>query len=137
MPPQPINETLPVDWRVSPDWLPSAGAIHLYFVFPNGTRIDITRWASIIVMTGTPQRLSLWLANVTAAVGQPLLPGDSVLLSAKCAYSPKGPLQIFLSYPRTFSMAGSIQTWNKPNLQGLGTVGQVSQSFIAYARVNR
>ena len=81
-----LNETLPLDWVVSPAWMPATGAIHVFY--GNGTSLanetDITQSSTIAVSTGNPEVVHLAIANFTAtAIGHPLMPGQSIMFSVK------------------------------------------------------
>lgn len=101
-----VNETLPVDWAISPPWIPGNGAIHVYFAnTPSlSTNLEITQTSTITVSTGNPQVVYLAIPNFNAtAIGHPLMPGQSILLSVKMAYALKGTRQSAASYPRNYT----------------------------------
>src|SRR2546427_4647027 len=102
-----LNDTLPVDWMVSPAWIPpkgSVGAIHVFYA--NGTSLasetEITQPSTITVSTGNPETVQLAISNFTATtIGHPLMPGQSILLSVKLTYVLIHTSQSASTFPRT------------------------------------
>jgi len=101
-----LNETLPIDWTVSPPWMRGKGAAHVYFANTTslGANLEITQQSSLTVSSGNPETVSLAIANFTATmIGHPLLPGETVLLSVKLAYGLVKTSQSLASYPRNYA----------------------------------
>jgi len=133
-----LNETLPIDWTVDPPWMPARGAIHVFYANTTSlsTNPEITDASTITVSAGNPQTVTLAIPslNVTA-IGHPLMPGQSVLLSVKLTYSLIKTSQSFASYPRNYTDTASAAAWTLPSFAGTESSGSGSAFFIAYAKV--
>ena len=133
-----LNETLPVDWKVDPAWMPALGAIHVYFANTTSlaTNPEITQPSTIKVSTGNPEAVIVSIPSLNATVlGHPLMPGQSVLLSVKLTYGLIHTSQSPASYPRNYTDTASAAAWSRPNYMGIEASGTASASFIAYAKV--
>ncbi len=136
-----LNETLPVDWLVSPAWMPpkgSVGAIHVFYA--NGTSLanetEITQPSTIAVSPGNPEDVHLAIANFTAtAIGHPLMPGHSLLLSIKLRYGLIGTSQSATSYPRNYTDTTVAAAWTQASFTGTRFNGSGSAFFTADAKV--
>lgn len=133
-----VNETLPVDWTVDPPWMPAVGAIHVFFENTTSlaTNPDITQPSTISVSTGNPETVQLASANLAAtAIGHPLMPGQSILLSVKLIYALKGTSQSASSYPRNYTDTAVAAAWAQASFTGTESTGSASAFFIADAEV--
>ena len=133
-----MNETLPVDWEVSPPWVPGVGSIHVYYANNSSlaTNPEITQPSTITVSTGNPETVTLAIPNFNStAIGHSLLPGQSILLSVKLAYGLVMTSQSFASYPRNYEDSASASAWSLPFYTGTESSGAGSAFFVAYARV--
>ncbi len=136
-----LNDTLPVDWMVSPAWMPpkgSVGAIHVFYA--NGTGLssetEITRPFTITVSTGNPGRVQLAISNFTATtIGHPLMPGQSILLSVKLSYGLMRTSQLASSYPRNYTDTAAGVAWTQASFAGVESSGSGSAFFMADAKV--
>ncbi len=133
-----LNETLPMDWVISPPWMPAKGAIHVFFA--NTTSLvtipEITQPSTITVSTGNPQIVHLAIPSFNAsAMGHPLMPGQTLLLSIKTNYLPRGTSQAFKSYPRDYPDIMSTAAWVQPSYRGSEALATSSAFFKAYAKV--
>ena len=136
-----LNDTLPVDWMVSPAWMPpkgSVGAIHVFYA--NGTGLssetEITRPFTITVSTGNPGRVQLAISNFTATtIGHPLMPGQSILLSVKLSYGLMRTSQLASSYPRNYTDTAAGVAWTQASFTGVESSGSGSAFFMADAKV--
>ncbi len=130
-----MSETLPVDWKVSPKWLPAKGAIHVFFQFTAGTLVEITNPTTITVTNGNPQTVSVMIPDISAtAAGKGLDPGESILLSVKTAYGLVGTPQSLASYPRTYTDTASASAWTDASFTGAKASDGASGFFIAFAK---
>jgi hypothetical protein len=124
-----LDDTLPVDWAVSPRWIPSVGSIHVFFA--NSTSLsanpDITQASTITVSTGNPQVIHLAISN--------FMPGQSLLLSVKLRYGLVGTTQSATSYPRTYTDNSSASAWTQGSYSGAQSTGNGSAFFVADAEV--
>jgi hypothetical protein len=132
-----VNETLPIDWTVSPQWTPGKGAVHLYFA--NTTILarnpEITQQSTIAVSSGNPETVSLTISNLTATIiGHPLLPGQSVLLSVKLTYGLVKTSQSLASYPRNYLDTTTTVAWTGPSYTGIKASATGSGLFTTYAK---
>src|SRR2546422_322656 len=108
-----LNDTLPVDWMVSPAWIPpkgSVGAIHVFYA--NGTSLasetEITQPSTITVSTGNPETVQLAISNFTSTtIGHPLMPGQRILLSLKLTYGLIHTSESASSFARNSNAAAS------------------------------
>ena len=133
-----LNETLPVDWTVHPAWLPSKGAVHVYFVYANRTRTEITNPKMITVSSSTanPQTLTLNVPDLNATIaGSPLMSGETVLVSGQLVYSLIGTLQSGLTYPRVHIDSSMVSAWTQPFYAGGQVTAPGFTSLVAYAKV--
>ncbi len=133
-----LNESLPVDWVVSPAWTPSAGAIHVFFANSTSlaTNLDITQPSTITVSQGNPETVSLSIPSVnTTLIGHPLMPAQSILLSVKLTYDLKGTSQSASGYPRNYTDTSLAVAWTKASFTGIESTGSGSAFFTAYAKV--
>ncbi len=136
-----LNETLPVDWSVSPAWNPpkgSAGAIHVFYA--NSTSLanetDITQPSTITVSTGNPEMVHVAIPSLNATgIGHPLMPGQSILLSVKLSYGLVKTTQSSNSYPRNYTDTAIATVWTQVSFSGTAFVGSGSAFFIADAKV--
>ena len=136
-----LNDTLPVDWMVSPAWMPpkgSVGAIHVFYA--NGTGLssetEITQPFTITVSTGNPGRVQLAISNFTATtIGHPLMPGQSILLSVKLSYGLMRTSQLASSYPRNYTDTAAGVAWTQASFAGVESSGGGSAFFMADAKV--
>jgi YVTN family beta-propeller protein len=133
-----LNETLPVDWTIDPPWMPALGAIHVYYANTTSlaTSPEITQASTITVSTGNPETVQLAIPSLNAtAIGHPLLPGQSILLSVKLSYGLIKTSQSFTSYPRNDTDTASAVAWTLPSYTGAEASAAGSAFFIAYAKV--
>jgi len=132
-----LNDTLPVDWTVSPPWMPAKGAIHVFYA--NGTSLanesDITQPSTITVSTGNPETVHLAISNLASAIGHPLMPGQSILLSVKLTYGLIHTIQLASSYPRNYTDTAAGAAWTQASFTGIESSGTGSAFFIADAKV--
>ncbi len=131
-----VNETLPVDWKVSPQWLPAKGSIHVYF--GNSTSLatnpDITDPSTITLSIGNPETVTLAIPDLNrTGIGHPLLPGQHILLSAKLSYSLVKTEQQSTSYPRYYDYDARSTTWSQPSYGGIESSSSAPGIFRAYA----
>ena len=133
-----LNETLPVDWTVTPSWLTGKGAIHVYFAntISLATNLEITQPSTITVTTGNPEVVQVAISSLNATtLGHPLMPGQSILLSVKLTYGLIKTSQSFASYPRNYSDIASAAAWTLPSYAGAKASATASALFTAYAKV--
>jgi len=133
-----LNETLPVDWTVTPSWLTGKGAIHVYFAntISLATNLEITQPSTITVTTGNPEVVQVAISSLNATtLGHPLMPGQSILLSVKLTYGLIKTSQSFASYPRNYSDIASAAAWTLPSYTGAKASATASALFTAYAKV--
>jgi len=131
-----LNETLPVDWMVHPAWQPSHAAIHVYFVYANGTKVDITDPGTITVTLGELSSIALNIPNLNATTaGSLLVSGESILVSVQLSYQLTGTSQLFSSYPRSYSSITDFVAWTQASYSGGQTLAVASGSFSTYCKV--
>ncbi len=131
-----LNETLPLDWAVSPAWLPAVGAIHVYFANTTSlsTNPEITQPSTITVSKGNSEVVQLAISNFNStAVGHPLMPAQSLLLSVKMSYLLTGSSQVLQSYPRNYPNIATVAVWVQQSYSGSEVLATGSASFRAVA----
>lgn len=112
------------------------GAVHIFFVFTNGTRVEITRQSQVTVTLGNPETVSLSIPGLNAtAAATPLPPRGSILLSAKISYELVGTNQGARSYPRNYTDTASAVAWTAPSFTGTRASRSAGGFFLAYAKV--
>ncbi len=133
-----VNETQPVDWTVDPPWRPAVGAIHVFFANTTSlaTNPDITQPSTVTVSKSNPQTVILSIPSLNAtAIGHPLMPGQSILLSVKLTYGLIRTSQSAGSYPRNYTDTASAAAWSMPSYKGTEVSGTASAFFVADAKV--
>jgi hypothetical protein len=133
-----VNETLPLDWKVDPPWMPAQGAIHVFLANTTSlpTNPEITQPSTIKVATGNSQTVGLSIPSFNAtAIGHPLMPGQSILLSVKLTYGLIGTSQSASSYPRNYTDTALAAAWTKASFMGTESTGSGSVFFTADAKV--
>ena len=133
-----LNDVLPVDWQVSPTWIPSTGAIHVYY--ENTTSLaanpEITDPSTIAVSATNQEIISLNIPSLSnTRIGHSLLPGQSILVVAKLGYSLDHAAQSFASYARNYSETASVVAWTLQSYTGNGVSATGSAFFVAYVKV--
>ncbi len=133
-----VKETLPIDWIVAPHWIPSHGAIHVFYQnSPSlATNLEITDPTTISVSTGNPETVFLAIPSLSStAIGHSLLPGQTILLEVKLDYGLDGTAQSAASFPRVNPDTASATGWTMIAFTGTQMTGSATGSFIAYAKV--
>ena len=133
-----LDETLPVDWTVSPPWMPAKVGVHVYY--GNGTGLspnpEITQPSTITVSQDNPSRVHLTISDLTATIiGHPLMPGESILVSIRLSYGLVRTSQSPASYPRDYTDMANVAAWSQPYYTGTEASTSTSDSFTAYARI--
>ncbi len=134
-----LNETLPVDWVISPPWMPALGAIHVFYANTTSlaTNPEITQPSTITVSgPSPPQTVHVAIPSFNAtAIGHPLLQNQSILLEVKLDYALDGTTQSASTYPRNYTDTASATAWSGASYMGNSTSGNASGFFVAYAKV--
>jgi len=133
-----LRDMLPVDWQVSPSWIPPKGAIHFYYANTTSleTNPDLTDPSTITVSASNPETISFNVPSLNdTGIGHPLLQGQSILLSAKLSYNLDQTSQSFASYPRTYTDTATAVAYTRISYAGIQTRGTGSASFTAHAKV--
>lgn len=133
-----LNDALPADWQVSPAWIPPKGAIQVYYANTTSlaTNPDITDPSTILVSTGNPETISINIPSLSdTGIGHALLPGQSILLSAKLSYGLDQTSQTSASYPRIYNDAASAIGYTAISYAGTQATATGTASFVAYAKV--
>ncbi len=133
-----LNETLPVDWKVDPAWVPAIGAIHVFFANTTSllTNPEITQPSTITASSGNPQTVHLAIPSFNAtAIGHPLMPGQSILLSVKLTYGLIHTSQSASSYPRNYTDTVVAVAWTQASFTGTESTGTSSAFFVADSKV--
>ncbi len=133
-----INDTLPVDWVISPPWMPAKGGIHVYFSDHTtlANSLEITVPSTITTANGNPQTVQLAIPNINAtAIGHALLNGQSILLGVKLDYGLDKTTQSAASYPRNYIDTASAVAYPQASFTGAQSSGNGSAFFVAYAKV--
>ncbi len=133
-----LNDTLPVDWVVNPHWKPGLGAIHVYFANTTSllTNPEITQPSTITVASGNPQTVHTAIPSFNStAIGHPLMPGQSILLSVKLTYNLRDTGQAASSYPRNYTDTAVAAAWTQTSFTGTESTGSGSAFFTADAKV--
>jgi sugar lactone lactonase YvrE len=133
-----LNDTLPGDWVINPVWKPALGAIHVYFANTTSlaTNPEITQPSTVTVSTGNPEIVHLAVPSFNAtAIGHPLLPGQSILLSVKLSYGLIGTSQSASSYPINYTDTAIAAAWTQPTFTGTESTRSRLAFFTADAKV--
>ncbi len=131
-----LDETLPPDWRLSPQWTVSHNAVHVYFEYSNKTRIEITQGANVMVQTGNPEQINIQIPDLTAtSVGKALESGEAVVFSVKLAYALVTTNQLSSSFPRSYSNTASVKAFTGASYSLLQTHGESGTNFTTEAVV--
>ena len=133
-----LSDLLPVDWQVSPSWIPPKGAIHVYYANTASlaTNPDITEPSTITVSSSNPETITVNIPSLNdTGIGHPLLPGQSILLAAKLSYALDQTSQTSASYPRTYNDLATVIGYTAISYAGTQTTATGTASFIAHAKV--
>jgi Dockerin type I domain len=133
-----LSDVLPVDWHVSPAWLPPQGGIHVFYANTSSltTNPEMTDSSTISVSVSNPETVFLNIPNLNnTVIGHPLLPGQSILLLAKLGYGLKGASQSLASYPRTYVDTATAVAWTQVSYTGNQATATGSGSFVAHANI--
>jgi hypothetical protein len=130
-----VNETLPVDWVVTPTQGKSAIQVFYGNTTSLATNPQVTP-SSITVTTGNPETVSLAIPSLdSTSVGHPLFSGQSILLGVKLAYGLDKTSQSALSYPRNYTDIATGTTWTAASFTGTAFSGAGSAFFVADAKI--
>ncbi len=134
-----LNDTLPVDWVISPPWMPAKGAIHVFFANATSlaTNPEITQPSTITVSPGPPEIVHLAIPSFNAtAIGHPLLKNQSILLSVKLDYGLDGTSPSARNYPLNYTDTANAKAWTMTSYRGTAVGPSIGTGFFtAYAKV--
>lgn len=121
-------------WEISPPWIPSKGAIHVYFA--NASSLadnpEITQPSTISAPTLDFVQLVVTDFNSTG-MGHSLNSGQSILLSVKLSYSPIGTPQSPLTYPRLYNFGSAAIAYTQSGLSGNSASNGTYSGLVALA----
>lgn len=132
-----FTETLPMDWLVHPPFLPGQGAVHVLFVSSEHSSIrQLDRSSEVTVSVVNPETVTVTIRDFSkTAAGQPLMPGDSLLLSVKLDYGLTGTGQLAGSYPRDYTDTATVSGFTLPSFTGVESTATAQGLFVAYAKL--
>ena len=83
-----------------------------------------------------PKTVQLTIQDFNStAIGHPLMPGQSILLSVKLSYDLKGTRQLGSSYPLNYTDKAVAAAWTQTSFAGAESTSSESAFFTAYAKV--
>jgi len=133
-----INETLPLDWSISPPLASAHGSTKVYFANTTSlsSNLEITEPTTITVSTDNPEMIRLSIPSLNAtAIGHPLMAGQTILLSVKMDYVLTGTTQLPKSYARYYSDIANAAVWTQTSYSGSKAMAIGSAFFKAYAKI--
>jgi len=133
-----LNDTLPVDWAITPPWTLANGGIHLFYANTTSlaTNPDITQPSTFTVSTNNPETINLAIPSLNATgIGHPLQAGESILLCTKLSYGLIGNVESSTSYPRTYVNSANATAWTQPSYAETPVIATGTASFIAHDHV--
>jgi hypothetical protein len=129
-----FNTTLPLHWQIAPAWLPSKGAIDVYYKSPSGALFEVTGVTEIFVVEGNPQTVDVSIPSLNAtAAGMPLVPGAGILLSVKVTYDLKGSTSNSSNFPITYPDFTIASGWTGVSYANNSASQEGSSFFTVYA----
>lgn len=130
-----LTETLSVDWTVHPEWDPARGAVHVFFEFSDGSRVEITDSSTIAATTSNPEIVSLSIPSITAAAGKDLEPDESIVVSVKMDYALEGTSPDPATYPIDYADTAEATAWTMADFTGDADTDSITAFFTAHAKV--
>ncbi len=136
---QSINVILQMrpEWVVSPHWLPSTSAIHVYFANTSSLEAnpEITQASTISVFhSSLLTSVQLVFPNLnTTGIGHPLMPGQSILLSVRLTYDLIGTTQSASTYPRPYDFGSDCLAFSQSGLSGLSASSSIHSELVIVA----
>ncbi len=119
-----ITDTLPVDW--------SDEVEGVFFMFTDGTQVDITKDSSATTSAGNPQTVSVSIDDLTAtAAAKTLDPDESILVSIEISYNLVDTSVDPSSYPINYVDTATATAWDQASFTGTRTDGAASAFFTA------
>ena len=127
IPLQSVNliEFIPTNGAVNPPWTIGKGGIHVYYANTTSlaTNPEITQPSTITVSNALSLHVTVAMPSLNAtAIGHPLMPGQSLLLSIDLSYTLIGTSQSAASYPQYYGCSAGVEAWTKAGFMG-GEVG--------------
>ncbi len=131
-----LTETLPFNWFDDPP-LNQSQSIHVYFVFPNQTFVDITPKKgdpNLTVSNTNPQVVTLTFPALTATPVKGFMNiGDRIITQVKLQYALKGTHQHAGIYPITGVDSAVVLAF--ATFQNFASLNTPSTPLISYAKV--
>jgi hypothetical protein len=104
-----LRVELPVDWAIDPPWDPANSGIRA-FLEESGAVVAQIEWKQLTVVstpgipgsqpgTGTPGTVEVDIADLPAAIGMSLQPGEALRFELKLSYLLNGTTQSAADYP--------------------------------------
>ena len=109
-----LRVELPVDWTIDPPWDPAHSGIRAFLVEESGAIVAQIEWKQLTVVstlgipgsipgTGTPGTVEIDIADLPAAIGMSLQPGEALRFELKLSYLLNGTAQSAADYPVTYT----------------------------------
>src|SRR5207302_9608401 len=98
--------------------------------------LEFTKAFTVAVTIGDAEVVQVAISSLNGtALGHPLMPGQSILLSVKLTYGLIKTSQSFARYPRNYTDIASAAAWTLPSYAGAKASATASALFTAYAKV--
>ena len=116
-----LIEFIRTNGAVNPSWTIGKGGIHVYYANTTSlaTNPEITQPSTIKVSNTPALHVTVAMPSLNAtAIGHPLMPGQSLLLSVDLTYTLIGTSQSAASYPQYYDCGASVEVWTKAGFMG-------------------
>jgi len=116
-----LIEFIRTNGAVNPSWTIGKGGIHVYYANTTSlaTNPEITQPSTIKVSNTPALHVTVAMPSLNAtAIGHPLMPGQSLLLSVDLTYALIGTSQSAASYPQYYDCGASVEVWTKAGFMG-------------------
>jgi len=131
-----LIEFIPTNGAVNPPWTIGKGGIHVYYANTTSlaTNPEITQPSTITVSNTPALHVTVAMPSLNAtAIGHPLMPGQSLLLSVDITYTLIGTSQSAASYPQYYGCGASVEVWTKAGFMGGGAGAANFARLVALA----
>jgi hypothetical protein len=146
----PINSVslrveLPVEWAIHPPWDPAHSGIRAFVLEESGAVVAQIEWKQLTVVstpgipgsipgTGTPGTVEVDIADLPAAIGKSLQPGEALRFELKLSYFLIGTTQSAAGYPVTYTAFREVCGFMAVDFVGESECADGDGSFIIRAK---
>jgi hypothetical protein len=140
-----LRVELPVDWAIDPPWDPAHSGIRAFMLEESGAVVAQIEWTQLTVVslagfpgsipgTGTPGTVEVHIADLPAAIGKSLQPGEALRFELKLSYLLNGTTQSAADYPVTYTAFREVCGFMGVDFVGESGCAEGDGSFITRAK---